>query len=543
MESFEELGLEPELAEALAADGVEVPTPLQTQVIPVVRRGGNLIVRAGAGAGTLLAYGLPLLSRLDPGGGSPVALILLPTREAAQGAAESLARIAMAAGHGVAALGGGWALPERADLLFASPVDLLEAIRKSRVKLEGVQAVVVDGLGGIEALAELESLETLLETVPPGAQRVVLSLPLQGEAEAFAARVVRKAVHLPPRPASGDSGSPPPPSRGKVRFRLAPDSRNGELLRVVASLLEEEGHRHVVVFCRGDDAAADLGDTLTLHGYVAGPPGDPSVPVWLAVDELEGHEAVTGSGDPAALATLSVDVPSGPDSLDRRHRSGAAGVVLALPRELPHLREVAALAGYALEPWPPPAPSRVRQQVGDLRARLAAAADGEGLGGAFLLLEPLLADHDPLELAAAAVSLLMGEGPRELGSAATPSGPDPQRPTPFIRLFLSVGARDGIGPGDLVGAVTGEAGVDGSSVGRIEIRDTFSRMEVVEDVAARVVRALNGITIKGRSVRADYDRGGSSGAAPPAGRGGRGGGSGGGSGGRPRGDEGRRGRG
>ena len=69
MESFEELGLAPELVVALGSEGVEEPTPFQGAAIPVIRRGNNLLGRAGPGAGTLVAYGAALLDRLEPGGG------------------------------------------------------------------------------------------------------------------------------------------------------------------------------------------------------------------------------------------------------------------------------------------------------------------------------------------------------------------------------------------------------------------------------------------------------------------------------------------
>ncbi len=61
-------------------------------------------------------------------------------------------------------------------------------------------------------------------------------------------------------------------------------------------------------------------------------------------------------------------------------------------------------------------------------------------------------------------------------------------------------------PGDLVGAITGEAGITGEDVGRIDIRDTFSIVEVAAESAERVIQALNGVTLKGRSLRVDYDR-------------------------------------
>jgi ATP-dependent RNA helicase DeaD len=80
-------------------------------------------------------------------------------------------------------------------------------------------------------------------------------------------------------------------------------------------------------------------------------------------------------------------------------------------------------------------------------------------------------------------------------------------PAAFARLFVGVGERDGVRAGDLMGAIAGEADIPGSSVGKIEIRDTFSIVEVPADAAQKVIDAVNGTTIKGRSVRVDYDRG------------------------------------
>ncbi len=118
-------------------------------------------------------------------------------------------------------------------------------------------------------------------------------------------------------------------------------------------------------------------------------------------------------------------------------------------------------------------------------------------------------------MAAAAVALLRsGSAPASLegdtagASAGTAGGTRPGSPKPqaWVRLFLSLGSRDGAGPGDILGAITGEAQVDGSKVGRIEIQDTYSIVEVDQTVARSIIEAMNGITVKGRSLRVDYDR-------------------------------------
>jgi ATP-dependent RNA helicase DeaD len=137
----------------------------------------------------------------------------------------------------------------------------------------------------------------------------------------------------------------------------------------------------------------------------------------------------------------------------------------------------------------------------------------ENLAPHFLALEPLFEHYAPGEVAAAALALLQakqaqGKGPvaesPPLPSDARGSGPPPKT---WVRLFVSVGEKEDIGPGDLLGAIAGEAGVEGSQVGKIEIRETFSLVEVAPQAADKVIRGLNGTTLRGRSIRADYDRG------------------------------------
>lgn len=514
VESFEELGLSPDLVEALSAEGMEVPTPLQAEVIPVIRRGGAVVVGGGPGAGTLVAWGAPLLDRLTPGEEEPRCLVLTPTREAAGALALSLARLGSVTGHAVAALGSGFAFPWRADILFGTPRDVREAVGSSRLSLEGLRAVVVDGLAAMEGGGSLDLVRTLLETIPGGAQRVVVTLPLTPAGAALVDSTVRKAVFVPPRPAD-PSVAPLAeiPHRGEVRFRVVNGSTADAVLPAVSELLAGGDLHHVLLFCRSEDAAADLGDHLTLHGYLAGAPGDRDAPVWLAVDELAARATLRELPDPDVVATLSADVPSSPDALDRRHGAGGPGAILLRARELPHLKDAAARAGYRLRPWPPEAGSIPGDALARLRADLEAALAGEDLPLHLAVLEPLLEAHDPVEVAAAALALLR-KGARGGGAPADAAeGSAPRAPAPaWVRIFLSVGEKDGVTVRDIVGAVTGEAGVQGREVGKVEVRDTFSRVEVDGGVAARVVKALNGISIRGRAVRADYDR--SAGRAP-----------------------------
>jgi len=537
MESFDEIDVAPELVEALADEGIERPTALQEAVIPVLRRGNNLVLAAGPGSGLLVAWIVPVLGRLqeaelasgeanatdvEPADATPNAnprvLALAASREAADQLAESASRIASALGYAVAAIGSPWALPERAHVVFGTPADVLAAIASNQLDPSGVRTLVVDQAQHLERLGTLADVERVIDYVPAEAHRIVSALPVTDAVADFVERHCKRALTWPTPDASIDAGGTP--MRGGVRFRVTPDAKEPAALALADELLTGGGARHVLFYCRSDDRAADLGDYLTLHGFVAGAPGDTNVPVWLGVDAMPARNASKAVED---VRVVSFDVPADPDTLDRRHGFSADGVVMVLGREVSHLRSLAKRIGYEAVPFPPP----VRRKPGPLeqvRSSLERALENEDGAPYLTMLEPLFERFDPAEVAAAAVALL-----REGRSAASP--PPPTRPveaedaagaaasTPaWAKLFITVGERDGLRPGDLVGAITGEAGVDGRQVGKIDIRESHSVVEVHDAVARRVIKALNGTTLKGRAVRADFDRPRKGGGRPTGGR-------------------------
>ncbi len=531
MESFEDLGLGPELVEALSSEGMEEPTPFQAAAIPVIRRGNNLLGRAGPGAGTLVAYGAALLDRLEAGSATPRALVVTPSSESARALAEALAGLAGATGHVVAAAGSPWALPQRADILFGTATELLAWAQSNRFDPHAIDALVVDQAAAIQRTGGLSEVEALLAFLPKEGQRVILALPVGPEIEDFVERHARRAVQVPPKAVEVAKDAP---QRGEVRYRIVEDPKPAGALQLVSELLEGDA-RHCCLFFATEDGAADVGDYLTLHGFAAGAPGDAALPVWLAVEDLAARSA-----EQEGVVAVSYDVPAGADSLDRRHGGGRGGVVVVLPREVAHMRDVAKATGYKVVPFPPDAPTSGRGELDRLIGRLEAAASDGDLAPYLVALEPLFARRGAAEVAAAAVALLRAGGvqgaPAVAGtapkaaakpaaaaknaSATKPSAHAAQRSAPahapaapaaFERLYVSIGERDNVGPGDIVGAVAGESGISGSQIGRIEIRDTFSIVEVQQGLGEQVIRALNGVTVRGRSVRVDYDRGRASG--------------------------------
>lgn len=514
METFEELNLPAELIEALAAEGAEVPTSFQVQATPVVLRGNSAVLVAGPGSGVLRAWGAPLLARLAEGSGPLRAVVVTPSVAAADRVAEVLGRLAAPLGLRVAGAGPGWALPDHADLRVLDAASAAKRISEGRLSLASAEAVVVDAAASLEAAGAMKDVGDILEAAPEGAQIVIVALPLTNAVSALVERHTRRAVHIPPQPGDGRAVTDSP-HRGTVEVLEIDEPRDEAAVREVIRLLDEVNH--VVAFVGSEDAAADLGDILAVRGVVSGRAGDMDAPVWLAVDALEVRRTLREADD-VSVSALSCTVPTDEDELDRRH-GGVNGVVMVLPRERAHLTEMARRAGYDLTLRAPTLPDGAG--IGDTAAALERAMESEDVDAYLSLLEPLFARHGTTRVAAAAVALLRKKAPMPVAKASPAAAPPEVAPRPAVSprrgaggggegdwtlLFVSLGEKDGMRVGDLVGAIAGESGIPGDAIGKIDMRDTFSRVQIRSDQAAAVVQALNGTTIRGRSVRVDLDR-------------------------------------
>ena len=505
MTSFEDLGLPAELVEGLLAEGAEEPTRLQADAIPVLMRGNPAVLAAGPGAGTLWSWAAPVLAGAMDDGSPGGVLVLVRSPAMADAVAESVGRLAASIGLRVVGEGGQWVLPELAHVRVLSAVTAASRVSRSALDLAPVRTLVVDAGTTEEAL---EPASRVLEALEQDTRKVLVALPLGDAVDDFTDRHMKKAVHIPPRPADGaGSGGV---ERGAIEVVDVVGERDEAAVREIARRLATTDH--VAVFTRSEDAAADLGDRLFVHGIAAGRPGEPNVPVWLVVDALAARDELRASD--ASWISLSHDVPADEDELDRRH-SGSTAVVLARPRELPHLHWIAARAGYDLVPAP--APPESGSGIDDTIAAIESALTGEDTAAYLALLEPAFRRFGAARVAAAAVALLRSsrpaapapraESPRS-GDASRAAGPpsSPGSDDGFTKLFVSLGSRDGMRVGDLVGAILGETGIDSGSIGKIDLRENFSRVEIAGDQVDRVISSMNGTTIRGRSVRVDLDR-------------------------------------
>ncbi|HEU4563666.1 MAG TPA: DbpA RNA binding domain-containing protein, partial [Gemmatimonadaceae bacterium] len=324
-----------------------------------------------------------------------------------------------------------------------------------------------------------EALESLMAEAPKETARTVVATRLTSAVEGLIERYARRAGR---RGATGqEEGAAAPTDLRYVTVTAA--SRPGALRRVLDDLDPESA----AIYVRSDE-------------------GERQVHEELRALALEGSGIVSVTrGEPIAGAKLVVlyEPPGTPAELRALAGERAAVVALAQPRQLEALRAVA--AGGRVSPLTlsgPEARARGREEAvrAELRAALAEGAPSREI----LALEPLLAEFDGIELAAAALRLLERE--RERPGRREAAQAEPAAPSPWTRVFVTVGAKDGATPRDLVGAIANEAKIASDKIGKIELRDTHSLVEVASDAAEHVVKSIHGIMIRGRQVAARLDR-------------------------------------
>ena len=370
-----------------------------------------------------------------------------------------------------------------AAVAVAGPPSILVALmRQSALKLEGVRTVVIAWVDAMLAAEEAEALETFLAELPKDASRTLVATDLTPQVEELAERYLRRAHRL----------TPPPVPVGLAPVAMSyltvtPQSRVAGIRRV----LDELDPPSVAIHVRTDASAAEAHAALRELGY---PMTDPNISV------------VMGAAPSDVSLIVLYDVPQTAEQLRAVVGTGTPRIVaFARPRDLPRL---GALAGLA----PTPLPSR---EATDRAQRLQEAARDElraemrrGIPDRQIVaLEPLLDEFDGIEIAGAALRLLERARERAAVAAAAimTSAPSAQPPA-FTRLFMTVGTRDNIGPGDLVGMITAEAGITSAQIGKIDIRDNHSLVEIAAPVAEQVAAKVSGSAVKGRRIVARLER-------------------------------------
>jgi ATP-dependent RNA helicase DeaD len=551
--SFAGLGLDERLVRALVALGYEEPTPIQAEAIPPLLAGRDVLAQAATGTGKTAAFALPILHRIgaDAGRGpAPAALVLVPTRELAMQLAEAVHRYGRELGVRVLPVYGGAsmetqlrALKRGVDVVVATPGRALDHVNRRSLALDGLKTLVLDEADEMLDMGFAEDLDAILGATPKTRQTALFSATLPARIGAIAAKHLKDAVRITIAKETVTPGKLP-----KVRQTAYVVAR-GHKRAALGRILDLETPAAALVFCRTRLEVDDLAESLkgrgmrveALHGGISQEQRD-RVMKKLRTGALELVVATDVAARGLDISHLShvvnYDVPSSPEvyvhRIGRTGRAGREGVAITLaePREHWQLKNIERLTKQRIDVENVPTVADLRAKRLELtRASLEEALAEGGLERYRVVVESLAEDHDPMDVAAAAVRLLerasgAGEGDEpEIPAVAAP--PAPRRPASAARtgpagkyrfggrdsgtssrIFVGAGRAAGIRPADLVGAIANEAKVNPRDIGAIQIADRFSLVEVPEAIAEPVIRALRNATIRGHKVvvRRDRDR-------------------------------------
>lgn len=443
---------------------------------PGVSRGQNqlhLLPEDWHAVGALLT---PLLDRLDATSAVPQLLALTNDAGAAVGLASRFASGSAGEFRILAATD-----PRRASrvqraspahVVVGTPTVLVELLQSTVLKLDGLRVVVlawVDDLDG----ASTRALETLMSELPKESARIVLASAATPAVEQLVERYARRARRVPA--ALGEAT--PPVSLSYVSVS------DVARLAAVRRILDAIDPESAVVVARSSDSRTVVEWLLRALGY-----GGASSTV-----------RVSNGPDASAQLVIAYDLPGSEEELRRFVREAGTARVIALvtPRQLSALRR---LAGGAITPFAlPAAAERARTREDAMRDELRDVLASGQYSRELLALEPLLSEYDGSEVAAAALRLLEAERAKPRAPAVEPGSPA------MTRLYVNVGEMDSVRPADLVGAFTSEAGISRGELGRVDVREKHSTVEVATPVANSVVSKLTGVTIKGRRVLVKVD--------------------------------------
>jgi ATP-dependent RNA helicase DeaD len=417
-----------------------------------------------------------LLDRIDSSRAEPQLLVVTADAENAAQAAAAIVRISGDRDIRVVAAS---ASPRAARLLrqfpaqviTGAPAELVALLQGSALKPESVRGVLFAWLDPILGTPDAQPLENLLGELPKEGARVVLTTEVTPELGALVERYARRARRVT-EPATAADVAP----LAAEYVAVSDPSRLVTLRR----LLDALDLPRAVLYARSASLREQAASVARALGY---PPDAVRV----------ASEATPDTSDPLVL----VELPASREELRALVGSASRRIyALVLPSQIPSLR--ALLGGGTVTPVTLlDAAERARGRDAALRASLRDVLSSGDVRREVLALEPLLTEYDAIEVAAAALKLLEQQRPAR---AATTTSAQPMQ-----RLFVNLGEKDGVRAQEIVNAVTGEAGIPGSQVGKVEVRDTHSLVEVAASVAALVADKLTGSVVRGRRVQARVD--------------------------------------
>ncbi|MBS0581942.1 MAG: ATP-dependent RNA helicase DbpA [Proteobacteria bacterium] len=456
MSDFSSLPLAAPLLKALATLDFTEMTAVQAQSLPPMLAGRDLIAQAPTGSGKTVAFGLGLLQRLDPALVKPQALVLCPTRELADQVAKEIRRLAFDIPNlKVLTLTGGVALaPQLASLrkdshvVVGTPGRVQEMLRKHALSLAKLRTLVLDEADRMLDMGFEEAIREIVGKTPPSRQSLLFSATFPDPIREIARNTLRDPVEVT------IAGEVERPEIDEHFFEIDLARKPAAL----AALLLQHKPESTVVFCNTRRDVDDVVDALGGHGIAA-------LALHGDIDQRDRDEVLVRFANRSCRVLVASDVAS--RGLD--------------------IKDLAAVVNYELP-----------HDIDSYRHRIGRTARAGKTGLALNLvtpremhraheLEKLELQHHP-------------DAKLQWSKLSAPNTKD-SLPAAMATLRIDGGKTDKLRAGDILGALTGEAGLKGDAIGKIDIFPTRSYVAVSRGLADKALNRLRASGIKGRKFR------------------------------------------
>lgn len=549
---FDELQLDERIVRAVTDMGFEAASPIQAQAIPVQLEGLDIIGQAQTGTGKIAAFGIPLLQKIDPDSKKLQAIALCPTRELAIQVAEEIRRLAKYM-HGIKVLPiyGGQdivrqirGLKDGTQIVIGTPGRVMDHMRRKTIRCDHVHTVIMDEADEMLNMGFLEDMETILSQLPEERQTVMFSATMPPAIQEIArkfqkdpvnVKVVKKELTVP--------------KVTQYYYEVKPKTK----VEVMCRLLDMYAPKLSVAFCNTKKQVDELVQELQGRGYFAeGLHGD------LKQEQRDrvmnsfrnGATEILVATDVAARgidvddveAVFNYDIPQDDEyyvhRIGRTGRAGRDGIAFSfvVGREVYKLRDIQRYCKTRIIPQAIPSLDDITEiKAEKIMDQVKETINNVDLTKMIQVIEQKLVEEDytAMDVAAALLKIAMGEENEDIaesghlapsldeldrygrdnrgrggrnngrrdGGRGNRGGRDERNGNGMARLFINIGKNQNVRPGDILGAIAGESGIPGRMVGSIDMYDKYTFVEVPEENAESVLKAMKNAKIKGKNIR------------------------------------------
>jgi ATP-independent RNA helicase DbpA len=450
---FSELPLSPAMLANLQQLEYLTMTPIQAASLPIALAGHDIIAQAKTGSGKTAAFGLPLLTKLNPRRLAVQAMVLCPTRELADQVTQEIRRLARAEGNikVLSLCGGATMRPQRdslehgAHIVVGTPGRIMDHIERGSLNLDALNTLVLDEADRMLDMGFYDDIAYVAAHCPTQRQTLLFSATYPEGIEKLARQFLRKPQEVKLQEKH---------EHGKIRQRFY-EIKHDERLEAVVTLLKHYRPVSTLAFCNTKQQCRDLVDLLHAQGFHA-------LTLNGDLEQRERDQVLIQFANRSCSVLVATDV-------------AARGLDIA---------QLEAVINVDTTPDP---------EIYVHRIGRTGRADEDGW--AFSLCAP--ADMSRVN----AIGDMMGSEPEWHTLGSLQSGNNAPLVPPMVTLQILGGRKDKIRPGDVMGALAGEAGLTREQVGKITVTDQTTYVAVARDIAREAVRKLSAGKVKGKTVK------------------------------------------